>query len=154
MYRNKYIITAVVSLATLLAVLNFFAFQYFWYWRFAYFDLGMHFLGGLLIGFISVIIYTAWRPDSLIFRQLAVMAVAVVLVAGGFWEIFEFSIDTYWAAHVNIKSFQVLQSGLTDTLSDLLFDAIGGLTAAVLINRFYYHRKFLSHQISYEKGNQ
>lgn len=122
-----------VLLLALIAGLNFFAFKFSWYFYHWWFDLLMHFLGGLFIGltvwwlFQLVVKYYSSRPLSrwLIFG----LQLGMVLLLGLMWELFEFRIDEYWQTHLNIKLTELLQDNRFDTFSDLLFAILGGLLA-------------------------
>src|SRR3989344_2687814 len=124
-----------IVLLILVAGLNFLAFQNFWYWKIAWFDLLMHFLGGLFVGLSALWLNSQFKKDDQSESSLNKFFVATsfALLIGGFWELFEFSTDQYWSAHVNLKTLQILQNGQLDSLSDLLFDVIGALTSGLFI---------------------
>ncbi len=106
-----------------MAGLNVLAFQYFWYWRFAWFDILMHGLGGVAIAmFTGAILYT--RPLILRTYGLVTLSVLAALVSGVAWEVFEFALDRY---------------DLTDTTIDLLLAMVGALVGARVFNYFYRH---------------
>lgn len=133
MFKNKLILFFIVILLFLIASLNWLAFSFYWYWRIWWFDLLMHFLGGVVVAALSYFFYLLLINKRLSFFRLLTLTVASALIVGGLWEVFEFSIDAYWSAHVNIKSLQILQAGWWDTLLDLLFDFLGGITCGLVI---------------------
>ena len=135
MFKNKSIVFLIIFLVLLIASLNFLAFSFYWYWRIWWFDLLMHFLGGMFVASLGYYFYylLVSRERLSLFRLL-ILLIFSSLVIGGLWEIFEFSIDAYWSAHVNIKSLQILQAGSLDTLSDLLFDFLGAIAFGLFIH--------------------
>ncbi len=90
-----------------------------WYWRIPWFDMPMHFLGGLWVGSVALWFYS--RSVSTQYLQAFLVSIGAVLVVGGLWEIFEFSVDTI----VSVSD----QNGVLDTISDVMFDIIGGVIA-------------------------
>lgn len=128
MLKNKLILFWIVALFFLIGSLNFLAFNYYWYWRIWWFDLLMHFLGGMAVAVLITSLYYLIVPRGRL-SQLRFLGLVILgtLVVGILWEVFEFGVDAYWSAHVNIKSLQILQAGSRDTLSDLLFDLFGAL---------------------------
>jgi len=81
----------------------------------------MHFLGGLWVGSVALWWY-AQNSTLSTFRVFATSLIAV-LVIGMLWELFEFNIDTL----VVISE----QNGIFDTSTDIVFDIIGGIVAAI-----------------------
>ncbi len=125
-----------VVLITVIAVLNYYAFQNFWYWRIVWFDLVMHFLGGLFVSVSIIWLYLAWNRLSLQeagFRRILFIGLAGALVVGGAWELFEFGVDYYWQVPIHLKTFTDLQESHLDTLSDLAFDVIGAIFGSLLL---------------------
>ncbi len=138
MHTTKPIFFICLFLLAVIAGFNYLAFQYFWYWRIWWFDLVMHFLGGILVGLFCLwYFFTFIRPQEVDFSFKLALKVAIIgaLTIGLAWELFEFGIDQYWAAEIGVKSLGVLQQGWRDTLSDLLVDLIGGFFSACLFWR-------------------
>lgn len=96
------------------------------YWRLAWLDALMHFLGGVLIGaFFLWWGYFSGKlalPKSLLF-SLSFILGGVALI-GVLWEFYEFIIDKVVTRDNYISVFQ---PGLVDTLQDLFLDLAGGL---------------------------
>ncbi len=109
------------SLIFFIAIVNTLAVTFSWYWRIPWFDMPMHFLGGLFVGSVALWFYS----QSVERRYLRALLVSIgaVLMVGGLWEVFEFSVDTI----VSVSE----QNGIIDTLSDIIFDIIGGTMAVV-----------------------
>ena len=103
---------------------------YFWW-----LDIPMHILGGLWIALVSLTAYYeskhfAEKDHSPV--GVVVVALAVTLTIGIFWEVYEFGIQ-----HA-VGEFGI---GLADTLKDLVDDLIGALLAAWLFVHFGYNGK-------------
>ncbi|MEK7569536.1 MAG: hypothetical protein AAB500_01430 [Patescibacteria group bacterium] len=102
----------------LILIINFAAMKFHWYYTIAWFDMPMHFLGGLWIGF--ALFYFARGELSF------VKFIGWVLGIGVLWEVFELFNNHYFGTQ---DPFDLL-----DTLSDFLFDLLGG-TAAYLMKQ-------------------
>jgi hypothetical protein len=100
---------AAFILSVTIALLHQWATADFWYWRYPWFDIVMHFLGGLTIGVFLIRLFADYKPMAFL--------TAFVAIAIG-WEIFEFAIgaprDSTYAA---------------DTVIDLCMDVLGGTLA-------------------------
>jgi hypothetical protein len=113
MDRKKFLIRS-GFLILLIFLLNFLAMKFYWYSSIWYFDMLMHFLGGIWLGFISIYIFSL-RDNS--FESIFKIFFIVFLVGIG-WEAFEILIN-----RLTIQdSFNTL-----DTVSDVCFDLAGGL---------------------------
>ena len=98
-----------------------------WWW-----DLALHGLSALTIGIIGfLIIYVFYMTNRIQIAAgwIATIAFALAVAVGTLWEIFEFLMD--WFFGMNMQ-----KSGLMDTMTDLLINAIGAAIAA-LIGYFY-----------------
>src|SRR3989344_3116606 len=101
----------------LMAFFHFSAGKYSLYWAFPWFDMLVHFTGGLWLGVISAYLYLSWSRIT----GRAASRIGVV------WEIFEYVNDiTYTTNYV------------TDTMSDLFLDVIGAFCSLYFIGRFYF----------------
>lgn len=109
--RTAWFVAALITSAVV-AGLQQWALADFLYWRYEWFDLLMHFLGGLTIGCLTVAFLMRFRP--------IVFLVVLVGVAIG-WEVFEALIGTPREANY-----------FFDTSLDLLMDACGASVAYVL----------------------
>lgn len=108
--------------------LNTLATFFFWYSRIWWFDMPMHFLGGLFIGLISVFLFEKYvrprRPIARFISSPALFYIGVVAVIAVGWEYYELFIDMYFGTHA---------IHLLDTLSDICFDLAGGATSLLYI---------------------
>ena len=101
----------------------------FWWW-----DLALHGLFALiigLIGFLSIYVFYMTHRVRVAPLYVAIITFALAVSVGTIWEIFEFSMD--WFVGLNMQ-----KSGLVDTMTDLIINAIGALVAAAI--GFFYVR--------------
>ncbi|MBI5077875.1 MAG: hypothetical protein HZB11_00710 [Candidatus Yonathbacteria bacterium] len=114
-----------VLLVVAIAVINGFADTYYWYWTMRWFDMPMHFAGGVWLASFGV-----WwqysRRDVVArdFTSLLVICFVFAFGVGLLWELYEAGVSFLTVGHIN---------AMPDTLSDLLFDTIGGTMVAVLV---------------------
>lgn len=106
-----------------------------WYFYFWWYDVMMHALGGVAMGFLAMTLWrelelrgaTTWRAFIL---QLGFILGFVALIGIG-WEWFEALADAVVLPKMGMASAQL---GLTDTMLDLYFDLFGGFVAWLLLN--------------------
>lgn len=110
--------TAIIGL--FIFALNVLANIFYWYYILPWFDLLMHFMGGVFIAGLAI--YLIKRPQDFLVTLLIVIAVGLG------WEIFEILVD---------KFFDKNMQSLTDSLTDLLADVVGGG-----VGFLYFKKKF------------
>jgi len=106
-----------------------------WYFYFWWYDVMMHALGGLAIGFLA---YAVWRMLEVqsvdtwraLVIQLGFILGFVALVGIG-WEWAEALVDAIVLPRLGMADAQL---GLTDTMLDLYFDLFGGFVAWLLMH--------------------
>ena len=124
MSRKLLLIAATLTLA-LLAVIDKLAFIHFWYWRHRWFDLPMHFLGGISVGLFCLFAYALYQEVKgnglLGFRPPALVNLTLVTTAtiGVSWEIFEYF------------SGRMIRFSWWESLSDVII-GVGGAELIVL----------------------
>ncbi|MBT7903077.1 hypothetical protein HN587_04370 [Candidatus Woesearchaeota archaeon] len=99
----------------------------FWWW-----DMFLHTLSGAALGFLGFLLLYSLYQDRKIFAKpvtIALFTFSFALAIGAVWEILEFSLDSFFGLNMQ-------KSGLVDTMSDLIVDAIGAIIAAT-IGYFY-----------------
>ena len=116
-----------IALALLLLILHTLASDYSWYWVYPWFDMVMHLLGGLSLGFLFVFMYSAFKPDLLNKTTsdkvwYIVIPVCAIVIA---WEIFEYAYDVHNATQYVI-----------DTGIDLLL-GVGGSILGLMISQSF-----------------
>lgn len=98
-----------------------------WWW-----DLMLHgfsaFIMGL-IGFLAIYVFYMTHRVRVAPIYVSIITFAIAIAVGTLWEMFEFLAD--WVFGTNMQ-----QSGLVDTMTDLMINAFGALVAAAI--GFYY----------------
>ena len=102
-----------------------------WWW-----DAGLHASSGLLFGIVGFLLVYVLNENERIDinlrpRFVALFAFTFAMAVGALWEVFEFAMDQAFGLQMQ-KPRLGDPSGLTDTMWDLSFDALG----AVLISAF------------------
>lgn len=105
-------------------------YERFWWW-----DLALHSTSGVLLGilgFLLVYVLNATPRIDLHMQPgfVAFFAFCFAVAVGALWEIFEFSMDQFFGTNMQKSMFDD-PSGLTDTMWDLIVDAIGSLLVTV-----------------------
>ncbi len=118
---RKNLFKLLATLIFFIFVINFLANKFYWYYSIWYFDIIMHFLGGFWLALVAVYLF---KPTNN-FLQSIPRLLLFVLVLGLGWEVFEFLFNNYLAQ--NYFDFW-------DSLSDVLFDVIGGLCAILYLH--------------------
>jgi hypothetical protein len=103
------------------------------YGRFTWWDTALHTTSGCLlgiVGFIAVFLIngTDHRPEGMRVSLIAVFGFMFAVTLGVFWEIYEFIADNL----VPGLDMQVVSTGPTDTMVDMIVNLIGAAVIAVL----------------------
>ena len=99
----------------------------FWWW-----DLMLHGVSAIvmgLIGFLAIYVFYMTHRVRVKPIYVAIITLALAISVGTLWEILEFAAD--WVFDTNMQ-----KSGLVDTMTDLVTDAVGGIIAAA--TGYYY----------------
>ena len=97
-----------------------------WWW-----DVGLHASSGLLLGVVGFLLVYVLNENeridiSLRPRFLALFAFVFAIAVGSLWEVFEYAMDQLLGLEMQKARFGD-PSGLSDTMLDLIFDALGAL---------------------------
>jgi len=106
---------SIFSIGVLILALHMRAIDLYWYWSFWWMDIMMHFLGGLLIGLIALLVSAHYKIQI---RRMFLATLGVVLIVGIGWEIFEY-----------VSGIFILEDPFPDTFYDLVMDTVGGIAA-------------------------
>ena len=112
-------------------------YERFWWW-----DIALHASSGLLLGILGFLLVYVMNESKRIDLHMragfvALFAFVFALAVGTFWEIFEFAVDQVFGTTMQ-KPMLGDPSGLTDTMWDLIVDALG----ALVISAFgWWHMK-------------
>lgn len=101
-----------------------------WWW-----DIALHTTSGLLLGILGFLLVYVLNENERIDmhmrpRFVALFAFVFAVAAGAIWELFEFSMDQFVGTTMQ-KPMLGDPSGLTDTMIDLLVDAVGAAIISV-----------------------
>jgi uncharacterized membrane protein YjdF len=107
-----------------------------YYTRFWWWDIVLHTSSGFLLGIIGfLLVYVLNETEQIQLKMragfVAFFAFLFALGTGAVWEIFEFTIDSLFGTDMQ-KTMLGDSSGLTDTMWDLIVDAVGALIISVL----------------------
>lgn len=141
MLKQKLFIEQFILIAVF-AVFHHLALKFYFYWTFWWFDIFMHFFGGVWIAlfFVWFLFFSNFSKfikmniNKIKNRKIFFVSILVVLVAGLLWEVFE--------VYANLVSVQEYGYAF-DTSLDLVMDLTGGAMAFVCIKRKY---------LNYERG--
>jgi hypothetical protein len=123
MLDRKETLLDVLVFSVLLAALDFIALTFFLFWRWWWFDIPMHILGGFVLGLIFLTLYhffPVFRSFQINPNELFLGMLSGVLIAGIGWELFE-----YYGG----LTFDTLDNYQLDTIKDVLMDLSGSLIA-------------------------
>lgn len=115
MSRNPKLLYIGFGLVVLLWALNLIALNFYLYWTVGWYDIMMHFLGGMTIG-VLVIWFLKLEEKSL---KSFLIVFTYVMIIGSTYEIFEY---------INDLTFST-QKYPIDTVVDLTMDALGVVSA-------------------------
>lgn len=125
MLEQKFFIEQFI-LIIVIAFLNYLAIQFHLYWTFAWFDILMHFLGGVWVAFLSLWFFffsgfTNFKIGALKNMTIFSILLLSVIIVGILWEVFEI--------HSGVLFFE--KNYAWDTSLDLLMDTIGGVSVFI-----------------------
>src|SRR5690554_757730 len=103
----------------------------FWWW-----DMALHTMSGFLLGILGFLLVHIMNETEKIHVHMkpgfvAFFAFMFALGVGALWEIFEFAMDSLFGMNMQ-KPMLGDPSGLTDTMWDLIVDALGALIISSL----------------------
>ena len=110
-----------------------------WWW-----DIVLHTSSGFLLGIVGFLLVYVLNENKRVHLQMrprfvALFAFLFAVTVGAFWEIFEFAMDSFFGMDMQKAMFDD-DSGLTDTMWDLIVDIVGALVISGL-GWSYLHRK-------------
>lgn len=110
-------------------LVNFLANKFHLYYSIWWFDVFMHFAGGVWLGFVFAWFMALKGLPLSLDVTLVSKLVLWVLVVGIGWEVFEYYFINYMAQN---------RFDMVDTLSDLVLDLSGGLCAILYLQKSKY----------------
>lgn len=125
-----YKITLYISfaLAVLLSVMNQIALEYSLFWQIWWYDIPMHFLGGLVLGSTFMWFFGSLQEQKHLFSSLAVIVSVLfsVLICGALWELYEYVFNLTYNPHFGY---------VFDTTKDMFMDMFGALAVLLFYKR-------------------
>lgn len=109
-----------LSVLALLALLHHSALFFGLYWLYSWFDMPVHFLGGLWVGLAALWLLLRFAGDTVSRGRLAALILGSGIAVGAAWEVFEYNIGLAPISH---------QVYVVDTVLDLSMDLAGALAA-------------------------
>ncbi len=109
-------------------LINFAAMKLHWYSLLWWFDIPMHYLGGLWLGLATVYFLP---PKSINIKSILKVILVMLFFAVG-WEVFEYFVDE----NISRNGFDI-----GDTLSDICFDLAGAFTSVI-----YFFKRISNNQ--------
>jgi uncharacterized membrane protein YjdF len=116
-------------IAPVLVVLHFIGSAKHFYFTYWWFDIMMHFLGGVIVFLLSSWFYARFLKEDLSLRAF-IFALVSVLAVGSAWEIYE---------NVIKLTYRAFGSYRFDTIKDVLVDMAGAFIAFLVLNRLNRH---------------
>ena len=116
---SKNLLQAVFYTVVSIATFHILAVIFYLYWFIWWFDMPLHFLGGLCVGFFSMWIsslFLALKSKKNL-KKILLSAIFGALFVGLLWELFEY---------VNGITYNTIGSYKLDTIKDLILDMFGG----------------------------
>ncbi|MFA5700799.1 MAG: hypothetical protein WC913_05930 [Desulfuromonas sp.] len=116
-------------------------YQRFWWW-----DMVLHASAGLLMGIVGFLLVYLLNESKRVELHMTPVFISVfaglfAVTIGTFWEIFEFSMDQLFSTNMQ-KPMLGDPSGLTDTMWDMIVNALGALIISSM-GWWYLKRKQL-----------
>lgn len=108
-----------------------FAMVYEWHFYYWWVDMVLHFAGGFWVFVLARYVVDHYRITITGAHQKIArffIFISFVVFVGVLWELFEFVLDRY----ITESGFTYLPRVFEDTLSDLVLDIMGGITAFIL----------------------
>ncbi len=122
MKSRKNILSLLASSAIFLCIVNFLAIKGLWYYLFWYFDMPMHFIGGMTVLFILAYVFYNKINNQ---KTLPVWQLLVsVFIIGFAWEVYEQIVAILISHNPQVYA---------DSASDLFFDLAGGIFGLLYI---------------------
>lgn len=121
----------IFALVALLGVLQQLAFAYYLYWRFPWYDILMHFLGGVVVGAVYLWVVRHELPAFLKKYETFAYVFLFSLVVGILWEVFEYLVGIDREFSRATRQF--------DTILDLVMDVSGATLSYMAFSRFKKH---------------
>ena len=136
--RHRLLILVSTIMAAI-GLLHFVALTFYFYWQLWWFDIFMHFLGGIAVGLMASWAFVAFHERGRIpLNRLSLFIVIVVglFLVAGLWELFEYRFDLYDTLRYR-----------ADTSLDVAMGLLGAILSYVYAARLTFSQRLdLSHE--------
>lgn len=123
MKKDYFCLIGLLFLSITIGLLNFFALKYNLFWVFKWFDIPMHFLGGVFISFLASY-FILFKNINITYTKFLLFNIFAILVFGTLWEVFEVFIGSTSIYDISYCS---------DTGLDIMADLLGSISGALII---------------------
>ncbi len=115
----------IFTLIIFILVLNTAATIFSWYTLLPWFDMPMHFLGGVFLGLSLSYVFKKFKlvGENISLIKFSLLVILFTFIIGALWEGYEYIVQFY--THASLAN-------PIDSLSDLFFDIVGGILATIL----------------------
>ncbi|MBP9760349.1 MAG: hypothetical protein KBD24_03195 [Candidatus Pacebacteria bacterium] len=134
--NNNRLLRILFILIWVIAIMHTSAEAFYWYWTYRWFDIPMHYLGGVWVGLAALWIwyYSGFmRKKNALPTKPFIVAVGGGIVFGVAWELYEFLVWIFGGAGLPMRY-------IPDTALDLVMDTLGVVTAHG-VYRYFFLRK-------------
>jgi hypothetical protein len=123
MIQVKKISIRLVFLIFFILIITLGAMKFYWYQAIWWFDMPMHFLGGVVIVFLLAYFFRSYLSMKEVPQIINFLLLGVVIIGVG-WEVFEYIFYNIIAGKIFI---------ISDSLSDIFFATAGAITGIFLV---------------------
>jgi len=130
MFKDR-LLTTTLILILIIATGHILALNFYLYWSFKWFDLPVHFLGGMWVALTSLWLcfYSRTKRFKETKRNIFVISVVSAIVIGLLWELFELTVRAPRA-----------ENFLRDTTGDLIMDMLGAVSGYIYYTKFFFEK--------------
>jgi hypothetical protein len=126
MKKPEFLRTWTLKIILLVFGLNILAHFFFWYNSIWWFDMLMHFLGGLFLAVLALTLFWNIVHREKLWLQF-LFVILFVLFVGLVWEVYEFGVQGF----LQVTGI----ADIPDSISDLVFDVLGGVFGFLLLRQ-------------------
>ncbi len=123
MIQRKKILNLLTFSIVFLSIINILAVNTGWYYIYYWFDIPMHFIGGLSALFLVAYLFYS---SAITYKNTFFLLLVATLLIGIAWEMYEYLINNIWAG---------IAFDRVDTLQDIFFDVLGGIFGSLIIKK-------------------
>lgn len=126
MIKKRHILSLTALVFVVLCSINLLSLEFLWYKQIWWFDMPMHFFGGMAVFFLIAYVLHNWGANLHFKHGVFVKLIFLTILAGIAWEVYEYLAQIF----ISHDAWNMV-----DTLSDLCFDSLGAVAGAFLVKR-------------------